>query len=63
MKTFEHLNPFEIKRKIKYLQTRLREVRRKKELEVLTCEDKLKPTNFRKEKLDEEMNETFHPHF
>lgn len=63
MKTYEHLNPFELKRKIKYLQTRLREIRRKKELDVLTCEDKLKPTNFRKEKLDEEMNETFHPHF
>lgn len=63
MKTYEYLNPFELKRKIKYLQTRLREVRRKKELDVLTCEDKLKPTNFRKEKLDEEMNETFHPHF
>lgn len=51
IKTYQTLNPFELKKKIRYLQNKLREVRRRKEVEQISCQDKINDVNFQKEKL------------
>ena len=63
IKTYQTLNPFELKKRIRYFQIKLREVRRRKEFDQLHYQDKIKNVNFQKEKLSEEMNKDLHPYF
>lgn len=62
IKTYQTLNPFELKKRIRYLQIKLREVRRRKEIDQLHYQDKIKDVNFQKEKLSEEMKKDLHPY-
>jgi len=61
--TYQTLDPFELKKKISYLQHRLAEVRRKKEVDYLMLEDKLQAKGLKKEVVREEMKQNLHPDF
>jgi hypothetical protein len=61
--TYQSLDPFDLKKKIRYLQHRLQEVRRKKELDHLQVEDKIQPKGLRKDVVREEMKQNLHLDF
>lgn len=42
MKTYQTLNPFKLKKKIRYFQNKLREVRKRKEFDQIHYQDKIK---------------------
>jgi hypothetical protein len=59
--TYQALDPFELKKKITYLQHRLQEVRRKKEVDHLAFEDKLPAKGLWKDVVREEMKQNLYP--
>jgi len=60
---YQTLDPFELKRKITYLQHRLHEVRRKKEVDYLGVLDRLQSKGLQKDEVREEMKQNLHPDF
>ena len=60
---YQTLDPFDLKKKITYLQHRLQEVRRKKEVDYLVLEDKLQAKGLQKDVVREEIKQYLHPDF
>lgn len=60
---YSQLDPFELKRIIRYLQNKLQEVRRRKELDRIQEHDKLHPNGLQKDVINEEMKSNLRPDF
>lgn len=60
---YQTLDPFELKRKIVYLQHRLQEMRKKKEVDYLRVLDKLQAKVLQKDVIREEMKQNLRPDF